>query len=140
MKSSATKTSTKHKLDISFIFAHDSTACQGLRFAPMMKQYLEKVNATSKLIFCSFLSPNSAGEMVSELSRLGIESKQFRLDSYKPDLSKFEDLLGLVSLLILDQNAAKEKKGDQAQEVEKSMEDLDLQSEWCFVDDAGENA
>lgn len=46
----------------------------------------------------SFLrDPNRKGKMVSELEGLGITPIQFKLDTSRPDLTKLDTLLGLLS-------------------------------------------
>ncbi|KAJ3252879.1 hypothetical protein HDU77_004874 [Chytriomyces hyalinus] len=78
--------------------------CNGQMFAPMFKSYLEKVNPQAKLFFISFLAVGVEGDMVSDLKKIGIVAKQFRFDATRPDLSKFDELLGLLALQILDGN------------------------------------
>ncbi|TPX38343.1 hypothetical protein SmJEL517_g00171 [Synchytrium microbalum] len=109
----------------------ENTACQGMMFAPMMAKYLAKVNPSAKIFFCSFLRANDQGHMVKQLRGI-VEPKQFRLDLERPDLSKFDELLGLVSLMISDQNAA---NGQEMETVETHLEAMTLESEseWSIV-------
>ncbi|KAJ3070831.1 hypothetical protein HDU98_006172 [Podochytrium sp. JEL0797] len=85
----------------------ENTSCHGYQFAPLFKEYLDTVNPHAKLFFVSFLSVRTEGQMVVELKKLGIHAKQFRFDASRPDLSKFDELLGLLTLQILDSTPKK---------------------------------
>jgi len=68
-------------------------------FPDLFLRYYQEVYP-SKLIFVSFLedpSVVSGGRMVNSLKNLGIEILQFRLDGNRPDLTKLDTLLGLLS-------------------------------------------
>jgi len=76
----------------------ENTETHGYRFAPLFKKYKEEVCPESKLVFVSFLSdPTSKGQMVEELARFDIKPLQFKLDSKRPDLTKVDTLLSLLS-------------------------------------------
>jgi len=52
----------------------------------------------AKLVLVSFLeNPNSKGRMVKSLENMGLDIIQFRLDGKRPDLTKLDSLLGLLS-------------------------------------------
>ncbi|KAI9343152.1 hypothetical protein BDR26DRAFT_1006400 [Obelidium mucronatum] len=80
----------------------ENTSCHSHRFAPLYKKYLEEVNPNAKIFFISFLDIRTDGDMVNDLKKRGIVAKQFRFDGKRPDLSKFDELLGLLTLQILD--------------------------------------
>ncbi|KAJ3014541.1 UNVERIFIED_CONTAM: hypothetical protein HDU68_000232 [Siphonaria sp. JEL0065] len=80
----------------------ENTSCNGHRFAPLFKKYLEEVNPHAKIFFVSFLNVRTEGFMVVELKKLEIIAKQFRFDGSRPDLTKFDELMGLLTLQILD--------------------------------------
>ncbi|KAJ3295197.1 hypothetical protein HK104_002931 [Borealophlyctis nickersoniae] len=103
----------------------ENTACPDSRmmFAPMFMKYKEEVNPDIQLFFVSFLEIGDQGYMVSQLKQAGLEQspRQFRLDTYRPDLSKFDELVGLLNLQILDmkgRNAVEEvREGVEAMTV-----------------------
>jgi len=68
-------------------------------FCPLFKKYREEVNPDAKLVFISFLSgSNAKGQMVTELENNGVKPTHvFRLDVKKPDLTKLDTFLGLMS-------------------------------------------
>jgi len=66
-------------------------------FPDLFLKYYEEVYP-AKLIFVSFLeNPNNKGRMVKSLENMGFEVLQFRLDGNRPDLTKLDTLLGLLS-------------------------------------------
>jgi len=66
-------------------------------FPDLFKRYYEEVYP-AKLIFVSFLdNPQQKGRMVRSLEHLGFDVLQFRLDGSRPDLTKMDTLLGLLS-------------------------------------------
>lgn len=66
-------------------------------FPDLFLKYYQEVYP-SKLVFVSFLeNPNVKGRMVQSLENMGIEVLQFRLDGKRPDLTKMDTLLGLLS-------------------------------------------
>jgi len=70
---------------------------QGEFFAQLFYKYHKEVYP-AKIVFVSFLeNPLEKGRMVKSLENLGIVPLQFRLDSHRPDLTKVDTLLGLLS-------------------------------------------
>ncbi|XP_066264760.1 uncharacterized protein [Branchiostoma lanceolatum] len=70
----------------------------GYRFAPLFKKYSEEVYL-AKMVFVSFLRGQHAeGQMVNALKLQGFDPLQFKLDSSRPDLTKLDNLLGLLSM------------------------------------------
>jgi len=66
-------------------------------FAQLFYRYYTEVYP-ARLVFVSFLeNPREKGRMVRALESLGIVPLQFRLDSRRPDLTKVDTLLGLLS-------------------------------------------
>lgn len=70
-------------------------------FATTFKKYYEQVYP-AKLVFVSFLQDNKDGYMVRELKRvlpnINKNLVQFRLNKYRPDLRKLDDLLNMLAL------------------------------------------
>jgi len=70
---------------------------EGHYFAQLFWKYSVEVYP-AKLVFVSFLeNPKEKGRMVTALESLGITPLQFRLDAKRPDLTKVDTLLGLLS-------------------------------------------
>ncbi|CAG8585625.1 12390_t:CDS:2 [Ambispora leptoticha] len=77
----------------------ENTEFNGYRFAPLFKKYREEVVPHAQVFFVSFLTGTNEGEMKQSLAQQGITNvKQFRLDGRRPDLSKFDELLGILSM------------------------------------------
>lgn len=71
--------------------------CNGYRFGALYKKYCEEIYH-ARLVFVSFLtSQHATGRMVSELNGMGYSPLQFRLEGSRPDLSKLDNLFGLLS-------------------------------------------
>lgn len=70
---------------------------EGSFFAQLFYRYYTEVHP-ARLVMVSFLEdPNGKGRMVQALESLGIVPLQFRLDAKRPDLTKLDSLLGLLS-------------------------------------------
>eukprot|EP01089_Gocevia_fonbrunei_P001082 TRINITY_DN11032_c0_g1_i1.p1 TRINITY_DN11032_c0_g1~~TRINITY_DN11032_c0_g1_i1.p1 ORF type:complete len:530 (-),score=118.10 TRINITY_DN11032_c0_g1_i1:20-1609(-) len=83
-----------------FIMATDeeeNQAYKGYKWLPLWKKYLEEVHSTAKMVFISFLSNNQKGQMVKEFDTAGLTYLQFVFDLRRPDLSKLDTLLALLS-------------------------------------------
>jgi len=68
-------------------------------FPELFLKYYQEVYP-AKLIFVSFLedpSRQGGGRMVNSVRNMGIDVLQFRLDANRPDLTKLDTLLGLLS-------------------------------------------
>lgn len=74
----------------------ENTSCNGFRFAPLFEKYRNEVYP-AKIVFISFLRPAAPGEMVTELQAKDIPYLQFRMDSSRPDQTKLDSLLALIS-------------------------------------------
>ncbi|KAI8621305.1 hypothetical protein BC830DRAFT_1077241 [Chytriomyces sp. MP71] len=85
----------------------ENMKCEGYFFAALFQEYLLKVNPKAQVFFVSFLSVREEGNMTQALASNGISAKQFRFDQSRPDLSKFDELLGLLTLQIQDDMKAK---------------------------------
>ncbi len=70
-------------------------------FATTFKKYYEQVYP-AKIVFVSFLQDNKDGYMVRELKKampnINESLVQFRLNKYRPDLRKLDDLLNMLAL------------------------------------------
>jgi len=92
--------SKRKKIDL-FILVSDedeNTEYKGFMFAPLLKKYKEEVWADAKVVLVSFLAASEAGVIKGRLDQVEISARQFRLDKNRPDTSKFDALLGLVTL------------------------------------------
>ena len=70
-------------------------------FAEAFWRYRNKVNSSARVILVSFLQPHNQGTMKQRLAEIGFSEPdvvQFRMDAQRPDLSKFDSLLGTVAL------------------------------------------
>lgn len=67
-----------------------------LYFHQLFYKYYTEVHP-AKLVFVSFLEANATGQMCTALERLGIHPAQFRLDARRPDLTKLDAMVGLLS-------------------------------------------
>ena len=75
----------------------ENTVCHDYRFGPLLKKYRDEVYPV-KMIFISFLrSPGDEGQMARELKKLDVPYIQFKLNSRRPDLTKLDALLGMIS-------------------------------------------
>lgn len=81
----------------------ENTSYRSEMFTPLYMKYKTEVNPEVQLFFVSFLNNTDEGEMVALLRGEGVETRQFRLDGRRPDLTKFDELVGLLTLQILDQ-------------------------------------
>ncbi|XP_072023498.1 uncharacterized protein [Amphiura filiformis] len=88
----------------------ENTSCHNFRFAALFKKYHDEIYP-ARLVFVSFLrGQHSRAQMVQELQQMGYEPLQFKLDQNRPDLTKLDNLLGLL---------AKEAVMDFKEEVDK---------------------
>ncbi|XP_046353942.2 uncharacterized protein LOC124133554 [Haliotis rufescens] len=70
---------------------------QDMFFAELYKKYHDEV-FPAKLVFMSFLeSQHAKGKMVTELQEAGFHPLQFKLEEDRPDLTKLDNLFGLLS-------------------------------------------
>ena len=68
-------------------------------FNALFKLYRERVCPTAKLVFVSFVSQSDPGQMFSKIKSYGGADtvRQFRLDPSRPDLTRLDGLLGMLS-------------------------------------------
>ncbi|KAJ8319834.1 hypothetical protein KUTeg_001421 [Tegillarca granosa] len=69
---------------------------EGYSFADLYKLYHDEVYP-AKLVFVSFLHSHVEGFMVSQLRNLGFSPLQFKFSNHRPDLTKLDNLFGLLS-------------------------------------------
>lgn len=76
----------------------ENVRSNGEYFHTLFSRYAQRVYP-AKLVFVSFLeNPGTKkGRMVTALERMGFDVLQFRLDGKRPDLTKLEDILGLLA-------------------------------------------
>ena len=91
---------SKQPVDL-FILVSDegeNTAHKGMRFAEAYARYAREVHSEARCVFVSFLRDGDHGLMLREMERLGFNPPQYRVDVARPDLTKFDALLGSVLL------------------------------------------
>ncbi|XP_076447740.1 uncharacterized protein LOC143284693 [Babylonia areolata] len=75
----------------------ENSNSHGFSFAELYKKYCDEVYP-ARLVFVSFLRHQHAiGQMVRELQGMGFSPLQFCLEGSRPDLSKLDNLFGLLS-------------------------------------------
>jgi len=83
-----------------FIMATDeeeNADYKGFRWMRLWKLYLAEVNPEAKVVFISFLKNNQKGQMISEYEAEHLPYIQFVFDLNRPDLSKLDTLLALLT-------------------------------------------
>ncbi|XP_057317776.1 uncharacterized protein LOC130662852 [Hydractinia symbiolongicarpus] len=76
----------------------ETGVCHGDRFAHLFKKYYEEVYP-ARLVFVSFLEQSESGEMITMLKEHApdISPMQFRFNINCPDLTKLDNVFGLLS-------------------------------------------
>lgn len=80
----------------------ENTNYNGHMFAQLYQKYLQDVCASTKVFLVSFLAVGANGAISKSMDDLKLSFKQFRLDPQLPDTSKFDSILGLISLETAD--------------------------------------
>jgi len=77
----------------------ENTASQGMHFSDAFARYREQVNPNAQLFLVSLLQGNDTGTMFRRLQTAGLRSAvtQYRMDGSRPDLGKFDSLLGVMA-------------------------------------------
>ena len=75
----------------------ENTPCHGFMFAPLLKKYKEEVYADVQLIVICVGKGDSGFR--KSLERNWIEYKLMEIDEHRPDLSKFDAMLGQIAIL-----------------------------------------
>eukprot|EP00743_Colponemidia_sp_Colp-15_P008364 GILK01009085.1.p1 GENE.GILK01009085.1~~GILK01009085.1.p1 ORF type:complete len:867 (-),score=139.86 GILK01009085.1:66-2666(-) len=94
---------SKQKVDL-FVLVTDEEengSFRGYRFAQLFKKYQEEVHPSAQVLLVSFVANNFKGQMRQELEDIGVHPLQFTLDKARPDLSKFDSILGILSNQVL---------------------------------------
>ncbi|KAL7566131.1 hypothetical protein ACA910_003901 [Epithemia clementina (nom. ined.)] len=86
----------------------ENTTCNSYNFAPLLKKYKEEVFDGVELI--SICVGSGCWSFRHALVEASIDCKRIEIDGYRPDLSKFDTLLGQIALLSRKQAEA----GDEA--------------------------
>lgn len=76
----------------------NSVGSDGRTFAEVFAEYRREVSPGCRIFLVSFLRENEEGLVRARLRDAGIEARQFRLSMERPDTSKFDSLLGHISL------------------------------------------
>lgn len=79
----------------------ENEQCEEFWFAELFDKYYKEV-FPARLVFVSFLPQHSEGQMVRALKDKGYSPLQFKLDDHKPDLTKLDSLIALLSLETTD--------------------------------------
>ncbi|GAB5355933.1 hypothetical protein AAMO2058_000247300 [Amorphochlora amoebiformis] len=91
---------TKVRIDL-FILVSDegeNVPAKGYMFADLWVKYLNEVNPNAQVVLVSFVARNDKGKIKQELEKRGIEARQYRLDPDRPDTSKFDAILGMLTV------------------------------------------
>jgi hypothetical protein len=76
----------------------ENTKYRGHSFAELFAQYEKEISPGCRITFVSFLADlNAEGQMVSELRAMGYAPEQFKLHRSRPDLTKTDALLAVMS-------------------------------------------
>jgi len=75
----------------------ENAAYKGYKWMQLWKKYLAEVNKDAKIVFISFLSMNKKGQMVTEYEKEGLPYLQFVFNLQRPDLSKLDKVLAMLS-------------------------------------------
>lgn len=88
----------KNKFLIFVTDEEENSPYKGMFFADLLKKYLDEVNPEAKVLFMSFIEQNDPGMMVTELkSKLKLDCLQLKLSKKRPDLTKLDSFLGVLS-------------------------------------------
>jgi hypothetical protein len=91
----------------------ENTKYKGRSFSELFAKYEKEISPGCRLTFVSFLADlNSEGQMVSELRVMGYAPEQFKLHRSRPDLTKTDALLAVMSANTTE--VAKERTAMQA--------------------------
>eukprot|EP00742_Colponemidia_sp_Colp-10_P009398 GILJ01010245.1.p1 GENE.GILJ01010245.1~~GILJ01010245.1.p1 ORF type:complete len:871 (-),score=160.71 GILJ01010245.1:110-2722(-) len=95
--------SSKQKVDLFVVVTdeEENGSFKGYRFAQLFKKYQEEVHRSAQVLLVSFVANNFKGQMRQELEDIGVHPLQFTLDKARPDLSKFDSILGILSNQLL---------------------------------------
>ncbi|ETO15214.1 hypothetical protein RFI_22150, partial [Reticulomyxa filosa] len=69
-------------------------------FHELFQKYLNEVNSNCKLFLVSFVKVGENGKIMQRLRSVNLTCKQFRLHPKYPDTSKFDSLLGMITLTL----------------------------------------
>ncbi|KAJ3413335.1 hypothetical protein HDV05_008185 [Chytridiales sp. JEL 0842] len=116
----------------------NSPCSGGFSFATAFGKYKAEVAPNCELFFISFLAVGDNGYMMKRLVDQGFgKPKQFRLDGTRPDLSKFDELLGLLRLLMIE-TQSRDQAAEELEVVKDKVEEMKLEEEeGVVVVDAG---
>jgi len=97
---------SKEEVDL-FVMVTDegeNRKADGKYFHELFDAYVKEVYPHAKVFFVSFIAPTDPGHMVKLLNThgLGERVKQFKFDPARPDLSKLNSLLGMISMELSD--------------------------------------
>ena len=100
----STAVAVSHCIDSTILMVTDEEEngkIQGMNFGQLYQKYCEEV-CPATLVFVSFLSQHDKGRMFTQLTggaavKATDSVRQLRLDLRKPDLTRIDGLLGLLS-------------------------------------------
>lgn len=90
----------KERVDLLVLVSDEgeNQRCNGFTFAELFVKYRAEVAPHAKVVLVSFLDGKEPGVVNTRLKAAGVDVTQLRLDAQRPDTSKFDSLLGLVTL------------------------------------------
>lgn len=105
----------------------ENTSCHGYRFAPLLAEYKKHVNEDVKLIIVRV--GKGYVPFQKSLESNGINYRVVGIDSSRPDLAKFDGLLGQLYMM-----TARERHEEGAQELPGLLQDDDNNMETVAVE------
>jgi hypothetical protein len=106
---------------------HENTMCNGFQFADLFKKYKETINPNVVLVVVRVGAGSKSFQ--NSLERNGIEAKTVIIDNYRPDLTKFNGLVGQIA-------AASQAVGYGPSQSVKNMDvDVDTDEDFVLIDE-----
>jgi len=97
----------------------ENASYKGYKWMGLWKKYLAEVNPNAKVVFISFLGQNKKGQMVSEYDKEGLPYLQFVFNLQRPDLSKLDKVLAMLSSGAADKTTTTAVDLDAGEEEDK---------------------
>lgn len=111
----------KEKIDMMVLVSDEgeNIKCNGYFFAELLEKYRAEVSPNFQVVLVSFLPVGDEGTILKRLRERKIQATQHRLDASMPDTSKFDGIMGLISLACKELADGKKPK-QQAKSESKS--------------------
>ncbi len=95
----------------------NQACCNGDRWAELFEKYRKEVSPEAQVVLVSFLrNPKDVGRMMEQMGKMEVKPLQFKLNRHKPDLTKLDAFLALMS-------AESQEFRDAAHDLASRMED-----------------